>query len=425
MNLRNPASSVVDTTPQQKPTTTFRAQTHAHMHWINDIALASNNTALVSASSDLSVKVWRPHSQEDNTTAHTIGEHADYVKCVAGPPADMGASWVASGGLDRKICLWDLSGKGKSLEIDVKGDEMAEKGSVYALGVGRNMLASGGPEKTVRLYDPRTGDKISKLVGHVDNVRAILVDDSGDTILSASGDKTIKLWSIKGGRCMYTFTMHDDSVWSLFSDDPSLGVFYSSDRSGMVAKTDVRGSLSDMDDGLSLAVVQEHFGVSKIVAGGGHIWTATNKSSINRWNDVETGSNARLPESFRRQRAASSSSARRSSTPASQAAPQKEISPNSILRISHTAVFPSRSVRDPESNTLSETLTRKGSEVMIDHPDPEIKPVHLLPNETIEGQFGLLKHKLLNDRRRVLTLDTAGDVVLWDLIKVCSDLIRL
>ncbi|KAG7110667.1 UBP9-binding protein like [Verticillium longisporum] len=31
--------------------------------------------------------------------------------------------------------------------------------------------------------------------------------------------------------------------------------------------------------------------------------------------------------------------------------------------------------------------------------------------------FGLVKHKLLNDRRRVLTLDTAGDVLLWDLIR--------
>ncbi|KAJ4857423.1 hypothetical protein T069G_08320 [Trichoderma breve] len=396
LDLRHRNDIIDDASAKPKSTTTFRAQTQAHMHWINDLALAQHNTALVSASSDLTVKVWRPHSQEDSTRAQKIGEHDDYIKCVATPPSDMNANWVASAGLDRKICLWDLNGGGKTLEVNVKGEETTEKGSVYALAVGRNLIASGGPEKTVKLYDPRTGSKVSNLVGHIDNIRAILIDDVGDTILSASADKTIKMWSVKGGRCMYTFTMHDESIWSLYSDDPRLGIFYSSDRSGLVAKTDVRGSLEDMDDGMSLAVAQEHFGVSKVVAAGGHIWTATNRSSINRWEDVDTGANLPLPEEYRRQRAMSAASNKtRQSTAATQpqtngsSKKEKEIPAESILRISNTATFPSRTPLDPEPT----------------------------PVETIEGQFGLLKHKLLNDRRRVLTLDTAGDVLLWDLIK--------
>lgn len=409
-----------DASKAPKTTTKFRAQTQAHMHWINDISLAQKNTALVTASSDLTVKVWRPYSEESNL-AQTIGEHTDYVKCVATPPADMNANWVASGGLDRKICLWDLNGNGKTLEIDVKGDEVTEKGSVYALRVGRNILASGGPENVVRLYDPRTGSRVSKLVGHLDTVRAILIDDSGDTILSASGDKTIKMWSVKGGRCMYTFTMHDESVWSLFSDDPRLGTFYSSDRTGMVVKTDVRGSFDDLDEGISLAVAQEHSGVQKVVAAGGHIWTATNQSSINRWADIDTGADLQLPEAYRRQRTGSivSNRTRQSPPPQDNKSNKKEIPAQSILRLSNTAVFPSRSIVEPESTTATDTPARKGSEViLVDHPDTEVKPIHQLPEETIEGQFGLLKHKLLNDRRRVLTLDTAGDVLLWDLIKV-------
>lgn len=426
LDLRHRTDIIDDASAKPKSTTTFRAQTQAHMHWINDLALAQHNTALVSASSDLTVKVWRPHSQEDSTRAQKIGEHDDYIKCVATPPSDMNANWVASAGLDRKICLWDLNGGGKTLEVNVKGEETTEKGSVYALAVGRNLIASGGPEKTVKLYDPRTGSKVSNLVGHIDNIRAILIDDVGDTILSASADKTIKMWSVKGGRCMYTFTMHDESIWSLYSNDPRLGIFYSSDRSGLVAKTDVRGSLEDMDDGLSLAVAQEHFGVSKVVAAGGHIWTATNRSSINRWEDVDTGANLPLPEEYRRQRAMSAASNKtRQSTATTQpqtngsAKKEKEIPAESILRISNTATFPSRTPLDPEPTPGNDGLSRKNSEVVVEQPEPEIKPIHTLPVETIEGQFGLLKHKLLNDRRRVLTLDTAGDVLLWDLIKVC------
>ncbi|EFY92245.1 WD repeat protein [Metarhizium acridum CQMa 102] len=418
LDLRRRSADTHDPTDKTQSQSKFRAQAQPHTHWINDITLAQNNTALVSASSDLTVKVWRPHSEEDCTRTVAIGEHADYVKCVATPPASINANWVASGGLDRKICLWDLNGAGKTLEVDVKGEEILEKGSVYALAVSRDLMASGGPEKTIRLYDPRTGDKVSKLVGHLDNIRSILIDDSGDIILSASADKTIKMWSVKGGRCMYTFTMHDESIWSLFSEDPSLGIFYSSDRSGLVAKTDVRGTMEDLDNGLSLAVAQEHCGVSKVVAAGGHIWTATNRSSVNRWGDVDTDTDACLPERFRHQRNASAASnkLRQASVTNAQATSNKEIPPESILRISNTAIFPARGVVGAEPNNLSETLTRRGSEVVVEQPDPEVKPIHQTPEETIEGQFGLLKHKMLNDRRRVLTLDTAGDVLLWDLL---------
>lgn len=220
---------------------------------------------------------------------------------------------------------------------------------------------------------------------------------------------------------MYTFTMHDESIWSLFSSDPRLGIFYSTDRTGLVAKTDVRGSLDDMDRGLSLAVAQEHIGVSKLVAAGGHIWTATNRSSINRWADINTDQGQlNLPQSFRHQRSTStvSNRSRQISPPAAPGSTQKEISPQSILRISSMAMYLSRSNTEGESNT-GDAPSRRGSIIPPpEQPEEEVKPIRNLPAETIEGQFGLLKHKLLNDRRRVLTLDTAGDVLLWDLVQV-------
>ncbi|KAK5278041.1 hypothetical protein LTR16_009060, partial [Cryomyces antarcticus] len=174
-------------------------QAQAHTHWINDIALVQNNEALVSASSDITVKVWRPAAQ-DVSPPQTIGLHSDYVKCLASPSAH--ASWIASGGLDRKICLWDLSGAGKKLEIAVAEDEgiYRDKGSVYALAATNSILASGGPESIVRVWDPRTGKRVTKFVGHTDNVRDVLINQDGDTIMTASADQTVKVWSMTAGR---------------------------------------------------------------------------------------------------------------------------------------------------------------------------------------------------------------------------------
>ncbi|KAI9650883.1 hypothetical protein NHQ30_000918 [Ciborinia camelliae] len=396
--------------------TTFRAQTQAHTHWVNDVVLAKNNTALVSASSDLTVRVWRPLEKDSEPV--TIGQHADYVKCLASPGS--AANWVASGGLDRRICLWDLNGAGKQLEIEVGDEDTSEKGSVYALSTGSHILAAGGPESIVRLWDSRTGKRITKFVGHTDNVRDILINEAGDMIMTASSDQTVKVWSMTAGRCMHTLTMHNDSVWSLFSEDPSLGVFYSSDRSGLVAKTDIRGTLGELDDGISLALAQENDGVTRVIASGEHIWTATSSSSINRWADVDTGSDIQLPEAYQRHRTSSSvSRPSGASPPPTSGHSKKEIPLKSILRISNTASFPASTLRDSDSATNFSITSggRKTSEPILDPDLGLIVPFHALPEETIEGQHGLVKHKLLNDRRRVLTLDTAGDVLLWDLLK--------
>ena len=396
----------------------FGKQVQAHTHWVNDILLAHSNSALVSASSDITVKLWRPHS-EDNQIPTTIGLHSDYVKCLASPGAH--SDWVASGGLDHKIKLWDLNGGGERLHIDLGENET--KGSVYALSVRGSVMASGGPESIVRLWDPKSGKRITNFVGHTDNIRDILINQDGDTIMTASSDQSIKVWSVTAGRCMYTLTMHNDSVWSLYSDHPQLSLFYSSDRSGLVAKTDVR-DCPDMDEGLSLAVAQEHDGVAKVVVAGDYVWTATSSSSINRWHDVDTRKEVQSPESVRQQRGSSIVSRPKIPSP-----PPKETSPvngitkskiplSCVLRISNDAAYPGQRPRDLEVSTIySGTSARKMSEAVVDQDLGVVVPFHDLPEETIEGQNGLIKHVMLNDRRRVLTLDTAGEVTMWDLLR--------
>ena len=359
-----------------------------------------------------------------------IGLHSDYVKTLAVPSPT--SDWIASGGLDRKICLWDLNGGGQKLCIDVGEDEAGsltakEKGSVYALAATDNVICSGGPESTVRVWDSRTGKRITKLVGHTDNIRDVLVSQDGSTILTASSDQTVKVWSTVAGRCMYTLTMHDSSVWSLFSQDPDLKVFYSTDKSGMVAKTDTRNTV-ELDEGLSVAICQEHEGVHKVKAAGGYIWTATSRPSINRWADINTeGAEIDIPDNYTHKPHRSSVSTNMSRYPSSPERNESELAPNGLtrkiplkhmLRLSNAVYFPTLVSAEPESTdtaTLASgrrpTLDRTGQEAAVTH------PVRDQPDYAIEGQNGLIKHVMLNDRRRVLTLDMAGEVLMWDLLK--------
>ena len=412
----------LDATPKKNGRTggnavAFRSQVQAHTHWVNDIILTHSKTALVSASSDITVKVWRPFAN-DGLSPTTIGQHSDYVKCLAAPEAH--SDWVASGGLDNKIKVWDLDGAGERLVIDTGEAEGSAKGSVYALSVRGSVMASGGPDSVLRLWDQNSGKRITKFMGHTDNLRDILINESGDTIMTASSDQTIKIWSMAAGRCMSTLTMHNDSVWSLYSNHPQLSVFFSADRSGLIAKTDVRGS-SSMDEGISMAIAQEHTGVAKIISCGSSVWSATSSSSINRWSDVDTTTDLEPIESPR-QAAISSYVTRPSYSPTadedtlSEHSTSKPIPLNCILKISNATPM---TFREFEGSVAGSSIRRQ-SEITINGDSDELTPFHDLPVETIEGQNGLIKHELLNDRKRVLTLDTAGEVMLWDLLKVRS-----
>ncbi|KAJ5152369.1 hypothetical protein N7492_010664 [Penicillium capsulatum] len=376
--------------------TRFKTQVQAHSHWINDIVLTQDNSALVSASSDTTVRLWRPHS-ESIEVPERIGKHTDYVKALASPGSH--ATWVASGGLDHKLCLWDLNGGGETLSIDTCDDDVNEKGSIYALGAKSSVLASGGPENVVRVWDPKSGKLVTKFVGHTDNVRDILINQAGDTIMTASSDQTIKVWSLTAGRCMNTLTMHNDSVWSLYSDHPDLSVFYSSDRSGLVAKTDTRSS-SDVEQGTSVAALQEHEGVVKVVAAGDFIWTATPKSSINRWRNVDTTLDIEPPPDPAR-------TIDSAATPPADSANQSKIPYHAALQLSATSALIGGS--SSVNGQSPEPGLENGIDITI--------PVHSLPEESIEGQHGLIKCLMLNDRKRTLTQDSAGEVVLWDLLK--------
>ncbi|KAF9425093.1 hypothetical protein BGZ94_007855 [Podila epigama] len=396
--------------PKGLPPSTFRQSFNHHTDWVNDIVLCHNGETLISASSDRTVKLVRPHSHH-SSTAHIIGTHEDYVKTLAYAP---GPGWVASGGLDKTVRLWDIK-EGRTAHFTSLGHipETSSKASVYALACNPagTVLATGSPEKIVRVWDPRSGQRITKFAGHTDNIRALLISESGDTILSASSDTTIKLWSLTAQRCINTFTMHSDSVWSLYSDHPQLSTFYGGGKDGLVTKTEVNRynphghEYDDSDSGQCVIICKADAGVARLVAhDNARIWTATSSSSIYQWPDIPTRSN------------------RSEEMTAS-------IVPANILKMNlddATFVDPTPEHYYPTSTVYSAASlaslcvgSRGDRQSQHSSEDDEglIAPIFDAPENVIVGEHGLIKHSVLNNRRMVVTEDKCGEIALWDLIK--------
>ncbi len=69
---------------------------------------------------------------------------------------------------------------------------------------------SGWPEgdKTIRIWDVKTGKVIHTLKGHTDNIDGMCVSANGKTILSGGSDGTARLWDVTTGKELKKFDGH-------------------------------------------------------------------------------------------------------------------------------------------------------------------------------------------------------------------------
>lgn len=74
------------------------------------------------------------------------------------------------------------------------------------------LLASGGDDGKVRLWDPQTGRQIRALTGHSGGGGALAVAFSTNgQLASGGGDYTVRLWNPQTGEQIYTLSRHSDA----------------------------------------------------------------------------------------------------------------------------------------------------------------------------------------------------------------------
>ncbi|PIO67461.1 PROCT domain protein [Teladorsagia circumcincta] len=108
-------------------------------------------------------------------------EMEDYVSCLAYAKEHERA---ASAGYDQSIYLWDIATLTKLTTTNntvTTSSLMGCKNSIYALAMNDSgtVIVSGSTEKVLRIWDPRTCQKIMKLRGHTENIRAVVISPDG------------------------------------------------------------------------------------------------------------------------------------------------------------------------------------------------------------------------------------------------------
>ncbi|KAA8491736.1 Vegetative incompatibility protein HET-E-1 [Porphyridium purpureum] len=205
-----------------------------------------------------------------------LTEHADKVWTVDFSSV---GRLIASGSDDRTIKMWDA-------RSGVCVRTMAGHAhGVYAVRFSPDgrFIASGSWDQTVMVWDAHTGARISTLTGHSDPVWTLDFSPDGKLLTSGSDDRSIKIWDLQTCACVGTMTGHQHGVYAVrFSPDGRYIVSGSWDQTVMVW---------DTDTGSCVRTLTEH--LDKVWAvdfspDGWFIASASDDCLIKVW-DVQTG----------------------------------------------------------------------------------------------------------------------------------------
>lgn len=74
---------------------------------------------------------------------------------------------------------------------------------------------SGSRDKTIQLWDTKTGAALQTLEGHLGEVTSVDFSRDSTQVVSGSSNKTVRLWDTKTGAVLQTLEGHSVSITSI------------------------------------------------------------------------------------------------------------------------------------------------------------------------------------------------------------------
>lgn len=144
--------------------------------------------------------------------------HRDWVTClVAGHSLkeNEDSPVLISGSRDKTLMIWKLYGENKDGLYGEPYKCLTGHNhfvSDLAISNENNMVISASWDKTLRLWDLRTGKTIRRFVGHTKEVYSVALSQDNRQIISAGADLGIKLWNTVGDN-KFTTETHNHTDW--------------------------------------------------------------------------------------------------------------------------------------------------------------------------------------------------------------------
>ena len=225
---------------------------NGHEHTVSSCEFFNEGNFLFSCSRDKNIKLWDIQS---GNCLKTLSKHSEWVRSLS-----VKGNYLASSSDDEKIFIWDtnnidninlmyeLSGHTNKIEqiLFIKNDKAIY--NIYA----SDFLSQGKKSSDEKIEESIPSDimksnldQLAKLNERLVKKQNLLLNKekiNKEYLLSCSRDKTIMLWDVIGGICIFKFIGHDNWVRSI-CEHPNGKYFISSSDDKSIRIWDFKNGL--------------------------------------------------------------------------------------------------------------------------------------------------------------------------------------
>ena len=238
-----------------------------HSGWVTCVDFVANK--LVSSSYDGTVRVWNTQTGNMLQTL-TSGRNLSEMSPLWCVQFHDHSKRVIAGATDSQIREWDM------LTGTIIRKYLGHLGGVKCLQVGGDQLVSGSDDKTVKLFDHRSGSCVQSIpvVGPVSGLKW----RGPSLVISSKRENEVFLYDLRTLHCVQVYSGHSKPVYSVDFDDSSRPRLYSGSRDKMIF-------CWDMHSGALLRRLQGHsYTIMSVQAGDGKVVSASADTTIKIWD---------------------------------------------------------------------------------------------------------------------------------------------